>query len=238
MEGKNYKEAKDKGLSYVSRRNTLLGAIAAGMSITDMRSAKAESVCACLPAPKCEDICEFGGKPRGGGTQDCVCFDEPVQPTIKVIDAYPVHSLYISFNNTDPGTLFGGKWEALPEGYFLIGAGTAYPAGSTGGEKTHTLTVSEMPSHTHSGSTDTDGSHYHGSGWGEHTSTGNPAQGWYNTSNSQFGSRGGVDYDNSQTRTTSGGSHTHSATIDNAGGGGAHENMSPYIAAYVWKRIE
>ena len=236
--GKGYsEETKEKGLSKVSRRNTILGAIAAGMSITDIRSAQADPVCACLPAPNCEDICEFGGKPRGGGTQDCVCYEEPVQPSIKVIDAYPVNSLYISFNNTDPGTLFGGKWEALPEGYFLIGAGTAYPAGSTGGEKTHTLTVNEMPSHNHPGSTDTDGSHYHGSGWGEMTTQGTPANGWYDTKNSYLGSAA-TDFDNSQTRTTSSGSHTHSASVDNAGGGGAHENMSPYIAAYVWKRIE
>mgnify|MGYP004624051973 CR=1 FL=1 len=33
---------------------------------------------------------------------------------------------------------------------FVLGAGNSYVVGSTGGEETHTLTVSEMPSHTHS----------------------------------------------------------------------------------------
>lgn len=32
---------------------------------------------------------------------------------------------------------------------FVLGAGNSYDVGSTGGEETHTLTVNEMPSHTH-----------------------------------------------------------------------------------------
>lgn len=62
---------------------------------------------------------------------------------------YPVGAVYISMNQTSPHTLFGGTWTQI-QGRFLIGAGTAYPAGSTGGEATHTLTASEIPDHTHS----------------------------------------------------------------------------------------
>lgn len=62
---------------------------------------------------------------------------------------YPVGAVYISMNQTSPQTLFGGTWAQI-QGRFLIGAGTAYPAGSTGGEATHTLTASEIPDHTHS----------------------------------------------------------------------------------------
>lgn len=61
---------------------------------------------------------------------------------------YPVGAVYISMNQTSPQTLFGGTWKQI-QGRFLIGAGTAYPAGSTGGEATHTLTASEIPDHTH-----------------------------------------------------------------------------------------
>lgn len=61
---------------------------------------------------------------------------------------YPVGAIYMSMNNTDPGTLFGGTWQKV-EGKFLLGTSTTYPAGSEGGEETHTLTVAEMPNHNH-----------------------------------------------------------------------------------------
>ena len=61
---------------------------------------------------------------------------------------YPVGSIYMSVNNTDPSTLFGGTWEQLKD-RFLLAAGTTYSAGATGGEATHKLTTTEMPSHTH-----------------------------------------------------------------------------------------
>ena len=67
----------------------------------------------------------------------------------KIVDlVYPVGSIYMSVNGTNPGTLFGGTWSRL-EDRFLLGAGSVYDAGATGGEATHTLTVDEMPSHTH-----------------------------------------------------------------------------------------
>jgi hypothetical protein len=63
---------------------------------------------------------------------------------------YPVGSIYMSTVNVNPATLFGGTWEQLKD-RFLLGAGTTYTAGDTGGESEHTLTVDEMPSHTHQG---------------------------------------------------------------------------------------
>ena len=67
---------------------------------------------------------------------------------IDLNEVYPVGSIYMSVNNVDPGTLFGGTWEQLKD-RFLLGAGDNYTAGDTGGEATHTLTVDEMPSHNH-----------------------------------------------------------------------------------------
>lgn len=61
---------------------------------------------------------------------------------------YPVGSIYMAVNAVSPATLFGGTWEAL-EGKFLLGASSNYSAGSIGGEAEHTLTVDEIPSHTH-----------------------------------------------------------------------------------------
>ena len=71
---------------------------------------------------------------------------------------YPVGSYYWSASDTDPSELFGGTWEKV-EGRFIIGSGTVtdentqgiytFITGETGGEYTHKLTVSEMPSHEH-----------------------------------------------------------------------------------------
>lgn len=61
---------------------------------------------------------------------------------------YPIGSIYMSINNTDPGTLFGGSWSRIKD-TFLLAAGDTYAAGSTGGEAAHVLTVDEMPEHRH-----------------------------------------------------------------------------------------
>lgn len=62
---------------------------------------------------------------------------------------YPVGAIYLSTVAADPATLFGfGTWERVKD-VFLLAAGDTYAAGATGGEATHTLTVDEMPKHTH-----------------------------------------------------------------------------------------
>lgn len=62
---------------------------------------------------------------------------------------YPVGSIYMSVASTSPATLFDGTtWEQLKD-KFLLGAGDTYTAGDTGGNASHTLTTSEMPSHNH-----------------------------------------------------------------------------------------
>ena len=69
--------------------------------------------------------------------------------------AYPIGSVYINASNaTNPASLLGfGTWVAFGAGKVMVGldAGdTSFDtAGETGGEKTHTLTVAEMPSHSH-----------------------------------------------------------------------------------------
>lgn len=49
--------------------------------------------------------------------------------------------------------LYDGEWEPFGAGRVLVGAGTnggrTFTAGNTGGEYKHTLTVNEMPAHTH-----------------------------------------------------------------------------------------
>ena len=71
---------------------------------------------------------------------------------------YPVGSIYMSTNNTNPGSIFGGTWEQIKD-KFLLSAGDTYANGSTGGEASHILTTAEMPQHNH---TFTGTAHSHG----------------------------------------------------------------------------
>ena len=85
---------------------------------------------------------------------------QEVVPASQVFDVvYPVGSIYMSVNNVNPATLFGGTWEKI-EGKFLLGASSGHSLGETGGAEkvnytpsgsvgNHTLTAAEMPSHTH-----------------------------------------------------------------------------------------
>ena len=68
---------------------------------------------------------------------------------------YPVGSIYINASvATNPATLLGfGTWAAFGAGRVMVGidsTDTDFDAAEeTGGAKTHTLTTSELPSHTH-----------------------------------------------------------------------------------------
>lgn len=118
---------------------------------------------------------------------------------------YPVGAIYISVNSTNPKTLFGGTWVQIKD-RFLLAAGTTYKAGTTGGEATHTLTTSEMPSHNHA-------VYFPNAGAADHSAPGNYPDG---PSDSTYYAVG---------------SYTSSV-----GNGGAHNNMPPYLSVYVWKR--
>lgn len=84
--------------------------------------------------------------------------------------AWPVGSVYIAYNHTDPGTLFGGTWTRITNA-FLWATTSGGTIGQTGGEQTVTLTVDQLPSHSH------------GSVYSQHA-TGTKDKAWYNTSGS------------------------------------------------------
>lgn len=143
-----------------------------------------------------------------------------------LVDAiYPVGSIYISTNSTNPGTLFGGTWTAL-ENRFLVGAGDLYTAGAEGGEATHTLSIEEMPAHVHYPK----GADASANGNWCYTAIQNRSQhsGTYPLQSGEgkygFGSNDG--YSDLYLAFSSG----------SAGGGVAHNNMPPYLSVYMWER--
>lgn len=121
-------------------------------------------------------------------------------------NVYPVGSIYMSVNSTNPKNLFGGTWEQI-QGKFLFGMDSSYPAGSTGGEITHKLTTDEMPGH-------------------EHTIYYPNAGGPYGNANIGYPEDSGTNmtWCAEMCKTAS------------TGGGAAHNNMPPYLSVYIWKR--
>ena len=128
---------------------------------------------------------------------------------------YPVGSIYITANATNPSVLFGGTWEQL-KGKFLVGVDSSdtdfETSGKTGGEKTHTLTVDEMPSHNHL----LYGSPYGSANWVE-----NGVQ--------------RVKYD--VDKKTASNTYIVAQPACDTGGSQAHNNLPPYMTVYMWKRI-
>ena len=121
---------------------------------------------------------------------------------------YPVGSIYLSVNSASPDTLFGGTWEQI-QGRFLLGMSSSYPAGSQGGEEKHTLTTSEIPSHSHVALYGLDGA----------------VDDFLGGSNADYGVRPG-----------SGTATNYAYKTSSTGGGQPHNNMPPYLAVYIWKR--
>lgn len=81
------------------------------------------------------------------------------------LDAYPVGSYYISSVSTSPAVLFGGTWVQVQD-RMILAAGTKYSAGTlenpaTGGSETKSLTIANIPSHTHTFTTSSAGEHTH-----------------------------------------------------------------------------
>lgn len=120
---------------------------------------------------------------------------------------YPVGCIYQSASSTSPASFLGGTWERIKD-TFILAAGDTYAAGSTGGEAKHKLTISEMPNHAHR--LWVDGKTYEAQG---------------------------------RTLVTSISANEHTVDVsqnmwmNSQGGSNSHNNMPPYLTAYIWRRI-
>lgn len=163
-----------------------------------------------------------------------------IQSFIKTM--YPVGSIYMSVNATNPSTYFGGTWVAWGSGRVPVGVNTSdsnfNTVEKTGGASTVTLTTAQMPAHTHtftgsSATTNSKGAHTHNVGRDGDGASGSST---YTVHSAGVSGAGGTS------PTNSAGAHTHTLTAKgtnaSTGGGGSHNNLQPYITCYMWKRTE
>ena len=163
-----------------------------------------------------------------------------------LLAVHPVGSLFFTSDDRNPDViLFGGgysKWKRI-EGRFIYGASENRPIGQTGGEESHTLTVSELPSHKHPiGYTNdnngnwalerpnslifaTTNSNTRGNvstTYGQRTDNSTLLSGGVNGT---FGDRGAKEY-------------IENGIVGATGGSQAHNNLPPFAVYAIWERIE
>ena len=146
---------------------------------------------------------------------------------------YPVGAIYISTTNVDPADLFGfGTWARFAQGSTLVGVQVEALPGfpldpdfnfsatfQRRGAKTHTLTLSQTPAHTHDAHHGTFNSGVHG------------------TSSTATGVFSRVRDNSGENISNNGGARvTINAPHNTVGSGHAHNNLPPYITVFIWRR--
>lgn len=149
-----------------------------------------------------------------------------INPKLLLEAIYPVGSIFINTTGTNPSTFLGGTWEEFGKGRVLVGQDTSQTEfdtlEETGGEKTHTLTTQEMPSHNHM-------SKIYSKNYNDNKSI--PGNRAYARSFADI--TGGWNYTvNGET----GGQTVDTIESGNSGSGQAHNNLQPYVVVSMWKR--
>ena len=116
---------------------------------------------------------------------------------------------------------------------------TNFNLGNSGGNKTVTLGVNQLPSHQHSGTTNADGVHSHSINDPGHTHTQSTINDDFNNSGGNppsfsGDSAGSRTWNNISTNTTgitinNSGSHTHTFTTNSTGSGESINILNPYL---------
>lgn len=132
---------------------------------------------------------------------------------------HPKDALFSSGDPTSPAELYGGTWERI-EGKFIMGASDSYPAGSTGGEAEHALTESELPNVTGRFDFQSDGNN----------------QGIVTGADGVF-SFGQMSIGGFQPNNKIDESGCARQIIMSFGSNSPHNNLPPYIAVYIWRRV-
>lgn len=143
---------------------------------------------------------------------------------------YPVGSIYVSMNSTNPSSIIGGTWTQIKDKFLYCTTSSKVTGGSTT-TGSHTLTVDEIPAHSHGSKTLTGGFY-------AYDYTGSRANGIVSESNAN---NNGVGFSNNATAETPWKNFNIKATHEHnsVGGGGSHthsQNLPPYITCYAWYR--
>lgn len=138
-----------------------------------------------------------------------------------LLAANPVGKLWASDDPTSPASIVGGTWERVKD-QFILAAGDTYAAGSTGGEAAHALTEEEGPRHEHK-----QNAYVVSAGFTENPTLPNRGLSYPIGNVSVYYSA----------ETVSGAGKFDGISTSLAGSGSPHNNMPPYLTAYIWKRI-
>ena len=180
---------------------------------------------------------------------------------------WPIGSVYLSFNDTNPATFFGGTWERLTGGFLYgcvndsgtgngTGTKTGASSGSTGsysgtsGSTKLTAAQSGLPAHTH-----TQNSHWHYVGSERDALDCPKVIGWYGSGGGaqlpHFTSGSASNNDpyyrglkaisataTNQNNTAKAASSGHTHSIpSHTHSLNSHTHVVPYIAVFAWRRI-
>lgn len=173
--------------------------------------------------------------------------DPSAYPSVKsmLLDLiYPVGSIYWSKNATNPSNLFGGTWVQIKD-KFILAAGDTYKINTTGGAAYHTLSISELPTHSHGVGTLAVNGHFeirHSNGGGTVAAGANNAITCENNNGSKVwnsaiqivAQSGTLDIVKLNAKDGKG----FTGNTATKGDSSPHNNMPPYITAYCWERTE
>ncbi|MBI5215115.1 MAG: hypothetical protein HY960_05130 [Ignavibacteriae bacterium] len=119
---------------------------------------------------------------------------------------------------------------------FVVGVGSSYAVGNTGGSASVTLTTAQLPAHNHTGNTSTNGNHTHGSNSTDRLGF---AARVFNSTVTSLDNTGDEisQYITTRLQISEAGDHSHSFTTNFTGSDQAHENRPPYYALYYIMKI-